>query len=80
MHKPLAFTVLKFVWQQISYCFCYMHTLPKNIIFVILEINLKFSAAGIHPPFIPRTEKKFPKATTKTRNKKPTVSFPSSLS
>ena len=33
-----------------------MHTLRRNIIFLLLEINLKFSAAGVHPPFIPMTQ------------------------
>ena len=67
--RLFRFTVVTLVWQQIFYCFCYVQTLAKSIIFLLLEINLKFPAAGVHQPFIPMTDKIFLKQLPKHTNR-----------
>ena len=67
--RLFRFTVVTLVWQQIFYCFCYVQTLSKSIIFLLLEINLKFPAAGVHQPFIPMKDKIFLKQLPKHTNR-----------
>ena len=52
-----------------------MQTLSKSIIFFLLDTNLKFPAARVHPPFYSNDRQNFPKANTKKHYKNPIVSF-----